>query len=74
MNKTRIIISSLHRANGVTTPPKSYCQPPYQYPASYTPPEQPLEKSIDWEKRMEALDELERRIQIFEDSKSRKNF
>ena len=39
--------------------PESYCQPPYQHPTSYTPsPEQPLEESIDWEKRMEALDEL----------------
>ena len=54
---------------------ESYCQLPYQHPASYTPsPKQPLEKSIDWEKRMEALDELERRILILEDSKSRKNF
>jgi len=55
--------------------PESYCQLPYQHPASYTPsPEQPLEESIDWKKRMEALDELERRIQILEDSKSRQNF
>ena len=55
--------------------PESYCQLPYQHPASYTPSlEQPLEESIDWEKRMEALYELERRIQILEDSKSRKNF
>ena len=55
--------------------PESYCQPPYQHPASYTPsPDQPVEKSIDWEKRMEALDELERRIQILEDSKSHQNF
>ena len=46
-----------------------------QHPTSYTPsPEQPLEESIDWEKRMEALDKLERRIQILEDSKSRQNF
>ena len=51
--------------------PKSYCQPPYQHPALYTPPEQPLDDSIDWEKRMEILDELERRIQILEESKSR---
>ena len=55
--------------------PKSYCQPPYQLSASYTPyPEQPLEESIDWEKRMEVLEELERRIQILEDSKSHQNF
>jgi len=54
--------------------PESYCQPPYQHPASYTPPEQPLEESIDWEKRMEVLDELERQIQILEDSKSHQNF
>ena len=55
--------------------PQSYCQLPYQHPGSYTPsPEQLLEESIDWEKRTEALDELERRIQILEDSKSRKNF
>ena len=55
--------------------PESYGQLPYQHPASYTPsPEQPLEKSIDWEKRMEALDELERRIKILEDSKSCQNF
>ena len=40
----------------------------------YSFPEQPLEESVDWEKRMEALDELERRIQILEDSKSRQNF
>ena len=54
---------------------ESYCQPPYQHPASYTPsPEQPLGESIDWEKRMEALEELERWIQILEDSKSRQNF
>ena len=33
-----------------------------------------LEQPLDWEKRMEALDELERRIQILEDSKSRQNF
>ena len=55
--------------------PESYCQPPYQHPASYTPsPKQLLEESIGWEKRMEALDELERWIQILEDSKSRQNF
>ena len=55
--------------------PELYCQPPYQYIASYTPsPEKSLEESIDWEKRMEALDELERRIQILENSKSRQNF
>ena len=36
--------------------------------------EQPLEESINWEKRMEALDELERRIQMLEDSKSNQNF
>ena len=55
--------------------PESYCQLPYQHPASYTPsPEQPLEESIDLEKRMEALDELERRIQILEDSKSHQIF
>jgi len=55
--------------------PKSYYQPPYQHPASYTPsPEQPLEESIDWEKRMEALDELERWIQILKDSKFLQNF
>ena len=43
--------------------------------SSFNPsPEQPLEKSIDWEKRMEALDELERWIQILEDLKSRQNF
>jgi len=41
--------------------PDSYCQPPYQHPASYTPsPEQPLEESIDLKKMMEALDEFER--------------
>ena len=41
--------------------PESYSQPPYQHPASYTPsPKQPLEELIDWEKRMEALEELER--------------
>ena len=55
--------------------PESYCQPPYQHPASYTPsPKQQLEESINWEKRIEALNELERRIQILEDSKSRQNF
>ena len=68
MNKTGIIITTLHKVNGDTTPPESYCQLPYQHPALYTPsPEQPLEDSIDWEKRMEALDELERLIQILED-------
>jgi len=41
--------------------PESYCQPPYQHPASYTPsPKQLLEELIDWEKRMDALEELER--------------
>ena len=55
--------------------PESYCQLPYQYPASYTAsPEQQLEESIDREKRMGALDELERWIQILEDSKFRQNF
>ena len=63
MNKTGIIITTLHRVNGDITPPshivESYCQLPYQHPASYTPsPEQPLEESIDWEKRMEALESL----------------
>ena len=54
--------------------PESYYQLPYQHPTSYTPPKQLLEKSIDWEKRMEALDELERRIKMLEDSKSHQNF
>ena len=41
-------------------PPESYCQPPYKHPASYTPfAEQSLEESIDWKKKMEALEELE---------------
>ena len=72
VNKTGIFIITLHRVNRGYNSPESYCQPPYQHPASYTPsPEQPLKESIDWEKRMEALDELERRIQILEDSKSR---
>ena len=44
-------------------------------PASYNPfPKQPLEELIDWEKRTGALDELEGRIQILEDSKSHQNF
>jgi len=52
-----------------------YCQPPYQHLASYTPsPEQPLEEPIDWEKKMEALKELERRIQNLEYSKSHQSF
>ena len=55
--------------------PESYCQLPYQHPASYTPsPEHPLEEPIDWEKRMEALEELERRIQNLEDSNSHQSF
>jgi len=54
---------------------ESYSQLPYQHPAPYTlSPEQPLEESIDWENRMEALEELERQIQILEDSKSCQNF
>ena len=53
----------------------SDCQAPFQHPVSYNPsPEQPLEESIDWGKKIEALDELERRIQILEDSKSHQNF
>ena len=48
---------------------------PYQHPASYTSsPEQPLKEPIDRKKRMEALDELERRIQNLEDSKSHQSF
>ena len=75
MNKTGIIITILHRVNGDTTPSSHIVNPPYQHPAPYTPsPEQPLEESIDWEKRMDALDELERWIQILEDSKSRQIF
>ena len=75
MNKTRITITTLHRVNGETTPPESYCQLPYQHPASYTPsPEQSLEESIAWKKRMEALEDLERRIKILEDLKSCQNF
>ena len=55
--------------------PESYSQPPYQHLTSYTPsPEQTLEESVDWEKRMEALEELERPIQILEDIKSPQNF
>ena len=55
--------------------PRVNSQTPYQHPASYTPyPEQPLEESIDWEKKTEALDELEWHIQILEDSKSHQNF
>ena len=54
---------------------ESYHQPPYQHPASYTPnPEQPLEEPIDWEKRMEVLEKLERRIQNLEDSKFHQSF
>ena len=46
-----------------------------QHPASYTPfLEQPLEELIDWEKRMEALEELEQWIQNLEDSKSHQSF
>ena len=33
---------------------ESYYQLSYQHLASYTPPEQPIEEPIDWEKRMEA--------------------
>jgi len=70
MNKTRIIITTLHRANGDTTPSSHFVNH-LQHPASYTPsPEQPLEESINLEKWMEALEELERRIKILEDSKS----
>jgi len=54
--------------------PESYDQPPYQHPASYTPPEQPLKEPIDWKTRMEALEELERQIQNLEDSKSDQSF
>ena len=55
--------------------PESQGQPSYQYPASYTLfPEQSIQEPIGWEKRMEALDELERRIQNLEDSKSHQNF
>ena len=55
--------------------PKSYGQPPYQHPTSCTPSlEQPLEEPIDWEKRMEVLEELERRVQNLEDSKSHQSF
>ena len=40
--------------------PESYYQPHCQHPASYTlSPRQPLEELIDWEKRMEALEEFE---------------
>ena len=48
-----------------------YYQQSYQYSTSYTPfLEQQKEEPIDWEKWMEALQELERRIQNIEDSKS----
>ena len=55
--------------------PESNSQPPHQHPASYTSsPKQPLEELIDWENRMEALEELERRIQNLEDLKSHQSF
>ena len=45
------------------------------HPASYTlSSEQPLEESIDWEKRMEVLEEIERWIQNLEDLRSHQNF
>ena len=59
MKKVRIIITTLHRVNGDTTLPSHIVNHPTNI-QSYTPPEQPLEESIDWEKRMEALDKLER--------------
>ena len=62
MNKTGIIITIFTESHWGYNAPESYGQPPYQHPGSYTPPEQPLEEPIDWEKKMEALEELERRI------------
>ena len=75
MNKTRTIITTLHRVGGGYNFPESYGQKSYQHPASYTPfPEQPIEEPIEWEKWMEALEKLERRIQNLEDSKSHQSF
>ena len=55
--------------------PKSYYQPANQHPVSYTPSsEQLIEEPIDWEKRMEVLEEIERRIQNLEDSNHIKKF
>ena len=46
-----------------------------QHPASYTLFfKQQIEESIGQEKRMEVLEELDRRIQILEDSKSHQSF
>ena len=51
-----------------------YCQPSFQQ-SSYTLfPKQPTEEPIDWEKRMEVLDELEWWIKILEDLKTRQTF
>ena len=56
MNKIGIIIITFHRVSGDTTPPESYGQPPYQYPASYIPyQDQPIDEKSPLEKSFEAF-------------------
>jgi len=76
MNKNGIIIIfTLHRVSEDTTPPSHIINNLTQHLASYTSFfEQPIEKQIDWEKKMKALEEPKHRTQNLEDSKSHQNF
>jgi len=70
MNKTGIIITTLHRVVGIQLP-RSYGQKPYQYPPSYTPFQ---DQPIDLEKSYEAFLESTRQIQNPTDSQAYQDF
>ena len=59
MNKNGIIITTLHRVSRDTTLPSYMVNHLTNTSFIYSFPEQPLEEPIDWEKMMEALEELE---------------
>jgi len=50
------MITTLHRVNGDTTPPKSYCQPPFQHSAyNFLSHDQPTEEKSEAMKSIEAM-------------------
>jgi len=55
--------------------PRSYSQPPYQQPASYTPyQDQPIEEKSELEKSLEAFLEFGWQIQNMKDSQAYQSF
>jgi len=73
MNKIGMIITTIYPVSGDTTPPSHTINYLTNIELHILSPEQLIEEPIDWEKRMEALEKIERRIQNLEDPRSHQN-